>query len=181
MKQVRRLLLAVATVTLAGLGLSACGGGSDSKTLTIYSGREEDVVAPLYKKFEAASGIKLDVRYGASSELAAQLEDEGDNSPADVFFAQDAGAIGSVADRLIALPTTALDRIPERYRDPAGHWVGTSGRSRVVRIRSTSFPAVHVRCSSSLWNRATTTMYFFGRCIRPAWHSTRRKRRRQRC
>ncbi len=141
MKRIRRLLLAVAALTTVALGLSACGGSSDKNTLTVYSGREEEIVAPLLAKFEAASGIKLDVRYGSSSELAAQLADEGDNSPADVFFAQDAGAIGSIVDRLAPLPATALDRIPKRYRDPGGRWIGTSGRSRVVAYNTKALTA----------------------------------------
>ncbi len=126
------------------LGLAACGGsGEDAatgqeglagSTLTVYSGREEEIVEPLFLAFEARTGIELDVRYGDSAELAATIAEEGDNSPADVFFAQDAGALGAVAQtgQLAELPEETLDRVPERYRDPDGRWVGTSGRVRVI-------------------------------------------------
>ena len=33
---------------------------------------------------------------------------------------------------MTTLPQDALDRVPARFRDPDGHWVGTSGRSRVI-------------------------------------------------
>ncbi len=129
----RRLALALVLVPL----VTGCGGGeggSDGGTLTIYSGREEEIVEPLFEQYEKASGTKLEVRYGDSAELAATLAEEGDNSPADVFFAQDAGSLGAVADEglLAKLTEGQLDRVDERYRDPEGQWVGTSGRARVV-------------------------------------------------
>jgi iron(III) transport system substrate-binding protein len=118
------------------LGLAGCGGddgdGGGGGTLTVYSGREEELVAPLLEKFEDASGIDLEVRYGDSAELAATIAEEGDNSPADVFFAQDPGSLGAVAESLAELPTDLLGRVDERFRDPDGHWVGTSGRVRVL-------------------------------------------------
>ena len=119
------------------LMLAACGGndsGSGDGTLTIYSGREEELVGPLIEKFEARSGTKVEVRYGDSAELAATMAEEGDNSPADVFFAQDPGSLGAVEERglLAELPESALERVPERFRDPDGRWVGTSGRVRVI-------------------------------------------------
>ena len=70
-------------------------------------------------QFEAATGIDADVRYAGTSELAATILDEGDNSPADVFFSQDAGALGAVAGRdlLQQLPPGIWNRVPSRFRD----------------------------------------------------------------
>jgi iron(III) transport system substrate-binding protein len=120
-------------LALALVGCGGDGGGSDDK-LTVYSGREEELVEPLLKKFEDESGIDLEVRYGDSAELAATIAEEGDNSPADVFFAQDPGSLGAVAKEglLTELPSDLLERVDERFRDPDGRWVGTSGRVRVI-------------------------------------------------
>jgi iron(III) transport system substrate-binding protein len=100
----------------------------------VYSGREEEIVEPLFEDFEAATGIDVQARFGDSAELAATLLEEGDNSPADVFFAQDAGALGAVAAQglLAELPEGVLERVDARFRDPGGRWVGTSGRARVI-------------------------------------------------
>jgi iron(III) transport system substrate-binding protein len=135
-------ILVVAAASLLALA-AGCGGndgnesggaqGSDTK-LVVYSGREEELVEPLFETFEQQTGIDVEVRYGDSAELAATIAEEGDNSPADVFFAQDPGSLGAVEeeDLLAELPDEILDRVPERFRDPDGHWVGTSGRARVV-------------------------------------------------
>jgi iron(III) transport system substrate-binding protein len=122
--------------------LPACGGddgqaGAEAEgdvALTIYSGREEELVGPLFERFERESGIDLEVRYGDSAELAATIAEEGENSPADVFFAQDPGSLGAVEaeELLLELPDSVLERVPERFRDPDGRWVGTSGRVRVL-------------------------------------------------
>lgn len=136
-------LAVVAAVAIAG-----CGGDSSdesstgsSDTLTVYSGREEEMVAPLYKQFEDQSGIKLDIRYGNTPELAAQIGEEGDNSPADVFVAQDAGSLGSIADQFAPLPQESLDRVNAQFRDTEGRWVGLSGRVRVVSFNNTKYSA----------------------------------------
>jgi iron(III) transport system substrate-binding protein len=126
-------LLALA-VAIGGVGCGGDDGGSGSGKLTVYSGREEELVAPLLEQFEQQSGVDLEVRYGDSAELAATIAEEGDNSPADVFFAQDPGSLGALEEEglLAELPDEILDRVPERFRDPDGRWTGTSGRVRVL-------------------------------------------------
>ncbi len=119
---------------LAALALAGCGGNDNgsSDTLVVYSGREEELVAPLFERFEQETGINVEVRYADSAELAATIAEEGGNSPADVFFAQDPGSLGAVEGQLAKLPDDVLNRVDERFRDDQGRWVGTSGRARVI-------------------------------------------------
>jgi iron(III) transport system substrate-binding protein len=102
--------------------------------LVIYSGRSEELVGDIFEQFEERSGIDVQVRYGDTAELAATILEEGENSPADIFFAQDPGALGALDDegRLTKLPQGILDRVPDKFRADDGDWVGTSGRARVV-------------------------------------------------
>jgi iron(III) transport system substrate-binding protein len=102
--------------------------------LLIYSGRSEDLVGPLIDLFEQQTGIETQVRYGETAEMAATIMEEGQNSPADIFFAQDAGALGvlSSAGRLHTLADDLLATVPAAFRSAKDDWVGASGRARVV-------------------------------------------------
>ena len=137
------ILLMAATL----LAISACapiqsgataGAGSNAGdapgSLVIYSGRSENLVGPIIAQFAESTGIDVQVRYGSTSEIAAALLEEGANSPADVFFAQDPGGLGAVANAgLVAeLPETILTQVKPAFRSPTGQWVGVSGRARVV-------------------------------------------------
>jgi len=109
-------------------------GVAQSVTLTVYSGRGQELVAPILEQFTKTTGIQVQARYGETAELAATIMEEGSNSPADVYFAQDAGALGALAytGRLRRLPEATLRRVEPRFRAADGQWVGVSGRARVV-------------------------------------------------
>jgi iron(III) transport system substrate-binding protein len=136
----RSTLLFSALSTL--LVLTACGGGdnetetgaTEENPVVIYSGRGEELVGPLLDQLEDAVGAPVEVRYADSAELAAQLLEEGERTEADVFFSQDAGALGALAkaDMLSELPATITDRVAPSYVDADGRWVATSARARVV-------------------------------------------------
>ena len=122
------------TALIALTGCAAEPVGSDQDSIVVYAGRDEELVQPLIEMFEEETGIQVEVRYASSAELAAQLLEEGANSPADVFFAQDAGALGAVskAGLLTKLPQEIYDLVPTAYSAADGMWVGVSGRVRVM-------------------------------------------------
>ena len=105
---------------------------ADPGSLVIYSGRSELLVDNIVQQFAASTGVEVEVKYAKTGQLAATLLEEGGNSPADVFFAQDPGGLGAVESMLATLPDSILEQVPEWARSPQGKWVGISGRARAV-------------------------------------------------
>ena len=150
MNLTRRLALLSCSATLA-LGLDACGSPDDSEaadasggaegesTVVVYSGRSEDLVDPLITRIGGDTEMAVEVDYsGNTNAQAAKILEEGDATPADVFYGQDAGALGALdeAGALAPLPEDILSLVPEQYRAADGTWVATSARARVLAYNS---------------------------------------------
>ena len=125
--------LGAATIGIAALALSACGG--DDGTLTLYSGRGEDLVQPVVDACETELGTEIEVRYGDSAEMLLLIQEEGDNTPADVYYSQGAGFLGSLSSSgaLATLDDDLIDLVADpNLASPTGDWVGITGRARTV-------------------------------------------------
>jgi len=135
-------------LVLVALVAAACSSDSDSSdgaagtgtapedggTLTLYTGRGEDLMQPVIEAFEEATGITVDVRYGGTAELALLIQAEGDRSPADVFLSQSPGAVGFLAGEgmLAQIDEDVANLVEERFRNDDRRWVGITGRIRTL-------------------------------------------------
>jgi len=108
--------------------------------LTVYSGRGEFLVGELVGYIDDLyDDLDLTVRYGGSTDLVNQITNEGEGSPADVFYSVNSGSLGALADegRTQALPSEVTDKVREEFRTE--QWVGTSGRARTVPYNTDEF------------------------------------------
>ncbi|MDE2767322.1 MAG: extracellular solute-binding protein [Chloroflexota bacterium] len=109
------------------------------QSVTVYSGRSESLVAPVLAQFGEISGVDVRIKYAGTPALAATLLEEGSNSPADLFYAQDPGGLGAVEPLFAPLPQDILERSPAWGRHADGLWTGVTGRARTVVYNNRKF------------------------------------------
>lgn len=133
-------------VGLVALLLGGCGQ-STSDQLVVYSGRSQALVDQLVTDFKKQTGINIDVRYGNDAELLAVMNEEGEQSPADLYWANTTGALATASkqDLLKELPDSLLNK-PDNFKSSSGKWVPVTVRYRVLayntnRVDSTQLPS----------------------------------------
>jgi iron(III) transport system substrate-binding protein len=132
---VRTTATALSALTVAG-ALAGCGGGDAeaAETLTVYSAQHESLVRTMLEGFTEETGIALEFRDANDAELANQIVQEGEASPADVFLTENSPSI-DVLDReglLAPLDQATLDQVGAQYRPASGNWTGFAARSTVL-------------------------------------------------
>ncbi len=163
----RRRLLGTAGVALAAsVGIAGCLGSSDEDPfetdepqaapidtpgvtwddlgdlegeLTVYSGRTRDQIDPLFAKLEETyPDFSIARDYDSNEAQLNSLTEEGDATPADVFYTQSSGALAALKNAGLGrqLPADIVDAVPENKRDPDGQWTGASGRVRAVQFNT---------------------------------------------
>lgn len=103
--------------------------------LTVYSSRHYDSDKALFEMFEEQSGATLEVRESGASQLLETMKAEGDQSPADIVIAADAGSLWRFKDAGLtqALESEALAAtVPANFRAGDGHWYGVARRMRGI-------------------------------------------------
>ncbi len=103
--------------------------------LNLYSARKEALIRPLLERFNAQTGIKVNLVTGKADALLKRLRSEGRNSPADILLTTDAGRLHRAKEAGVTQPFNSellSSVVLDSYRDPQGHWVGLSVRSRPI-------------------------------------------------
>ena len=152
----RATATAVVALTLAG-ALAGCGSddASAAETLTVYSAQHESLVRTMLEDFTAETGIELEFRDANDAELANQIVQEGEASPADDFLTENSPSI-DILDReglLAPLDQATLDQVGEPYRPESGNWTGFAARSTVLVHNPAVLPAAgpsSASCPSSV-------------------------------
>lgn len=148
----------LSTAALAnGTGLRLAHA-AQPQTLTLYNGQHPRTTAALVAAFTQETGIQVDVRKGGSSQLANQIIEEGQNSPADVFYSEESPPLAALAKRglLSPLNSETLQQVLPGYTSKDGTWTGVSARCRVVAynrdmVSANELPASIMDMATATW------------------------------
>ena len=108
---------------------------AEEPVLNLYSARHYQTDEALYDNFTKATGIRINRIEAGDEQLVERLKNEGAGSPADVLLIVDAARLWQAQQLGLFQPVASAvlnERIPEKYRDPAGNWFGLSYRARVI-------------------------------------------------
>ncbi|WP_436346288.1 extracellular solute-binding protein [Natronorubrum sp. FCH18a] len=166
----RRTFLGATTATVGTLAIAGCLGDSGEDLegygpqsspveasavswddlgdlegeLTIYSARTQDQIDPLFEDIEAEyDDFEISRDYDDEGDQLASLLEEGENSPADLFYTQSSGELARLKEEELAreLPEDVIDAVDDNYSDSDGYWTGASGRVRAVQYNTDEFSA----------------------------------------
>jgi len=118
-----------------GLLLAVLALPAQSAEVNVYSGRKEALIKPLLDRFTELTGIETRLVTAKADKLLLRLQNEGRNTPADLFITADAGRLHRArqAGVLQAVDSERLRQaVPAHLRDPDGQWYGLSKRARVI-------------------------------------------------
>ena len=133
--------------------------GADAPSLTLYNGQHKELGEAVAKAFEASTGIHVNLRKGSSNQLANQIMEEGDRSPADVIYSEESPPLNALGEKgfLAATDKSTLDVLPPQYVAKDGTWVGITARVRVVAynpklVAEKDLPASVMDFANPEWN-----------------------------
>ncbi len=127
-------LVGAACALSAALAAAFAAPAAAQPLLTLYSAQHEQVIDMLTAAFTKQTGIKVRVHEGEGPELAAQLIQEGKDSPADVFFTENSPELTLLDEQGLLAPVMpgTLRQIPGHDSAPDGSWVGVLARENVL-------------------------------------------------
>jgi iron(III) transport system substrate-binding protein len=126
----------IACLAAAAMVMASCSRGSSSggTTITLYNAQHEQTTDALIAAFTKQTGIKVRVDNDDEDVLTAQIEQEGNRSPADVFYTENSNWLEQLneAGLLAKVNASTLAQVPAGDSAANGDWVGVSARISVL-------------------------------------------------
>lgn len=125
--------LAAGSLVSAVLMLPSLASAEESEGILVYNAQHESLANEWVEGFTKETGIKVTVRNGGDMDMANQIVQEDDASPADVFLTENSPAMALVDDAGLfeKLDADILAQVPDNFRPADGNWIGIAARSTV--------------------------------------------------
>ena len=120
--------------------------------VNIYSYRQPFLIEPLTTAFTDKTGIKVNIVYLRIG-MIERMKAEGKRSPADVVLTVDISRLSALVEAGLTqqvVSQTLSTNVPEKYRDPAGHWFGLTTRARIIYVSKERVPAGEIKSYEDL-------------------------------
>lgn len=121
-------------VVVLGIAATAVALKDDGPRLVIYNGRSHYGDEQVFEDFTEATGIRIELRGGTGPELFERLQEEGDDTPADVLITTDLANLWRAEEAGLLQPSDspALEaNVPADLHDPDDMWWALTTRLRV--------------------------------------------------
>ncbi|EKT4468232.1 extracellular solute-binding protein [Pseudomonas putida] len=156
-----QLLMRSLATALLGLVIGAPAAlADDPVTLTLYNGQHKEIGEAIAKAYEAKTGIHINIRKGSSNQLASQIIEEGDRSPADVIYTEESPPLNNLGELglLAKIDDATLNMLPKEYVGANGTWMGITARTRVVvynpkKVDEKDLPTTVMDFANPEWDR----------------------------
>ncbi len=128
------LPVAAVVTVLAAVGVAIVATRESGPVLVIYNGRSHYGTEQVFRDFEEATGIEIELRGGTGPELFERLQREGEDTPADILVTTDLANLwrADEAGLLQDVDTPTLEaNVPDGLHEPDGAWWALSTRLRV--------------------------------------------------
>ncbi len=128
----------------------------DSERLVLYCAHDSLLADEVIRRFEQETGIRVDVRYDEEASkslgLVRLLLAEKDAPRADVFWNNQLLGTLRLREAGVLHPYRGVGwkRMPDRFRDPDGFWVGFAARCRVWLVHTDHMPATQEAVAAAL-------------------------------
>jgi len=115
--------------------------------LVVYCAHDSLYSEELLQRFESQTGIPVSVRFDTEATKSLGLVNllirEQRNPRCDVFWNNQVQSTIDLQDRGLLIPYRDLgsQRIPDKFKDPQGHWVGFAARLRVFIVNTDRMPS----------------------------------------
>lgn len=150
--------VALGAGALLGIPALRSARAADAQTLVLYNGQHAKTTTALVAAFTKATGIQVEIRKGGSTQLANQIIEEGERSPADVFYAEESPPVAALAEKGLLAPLSddTLSQVRPGYTARDKTWLGVTARSRVTvynkdMVQASELPASVMDMATAAW------------------------------
>lgn len=106
-----------------------------AQVVNLYSHRHYDVDRKLYAKFEKQTGIKVNVINASANLLIKKIQEEAQNTPADLLMTADVARLHEAKVKGLFQPIKSQiveKLVPKHLMDKDRHWIAVTKRARII-------------------------------------------------